>query len=401
VSLADLLARPRDHALSTPVLVIVAERRATVVGTLVVVFLMVAGYEAVTLAQSVKLDALATPTQLCIQEIEAVVAVFLVSVAVMQPVRDAFERSGSPVAKLFRVRIKVPVWGRALGLVIFAVGFFGFSFWSVADVLGGYNGYNVAFKTHPFLAAIYSHSIGLMPILSGQDKGTQASTYLTISVAGLVVALLNRGLGSTFKEVVTLFAAPVLVVFELALWPAAPEDMTWHVTDYLWWGGVNDGGYRARDFLVDPFTGGGPYIISNWLVLAVCFILVAYRLPLLSVPSRMLWARVRGRGSAEAERRFGPAGRTTPRPFGALLSRRHSGFCGLNRLDESAKADHYSRKLCQAELPRGPGHDDFATDITSSRRMRLSRRTVSGWTLETLKKCISNVGVGQTWIPST
>ena len=45
------------------------------------------------------------------------------------------------------------------------------------------------------------------------------------------------------------------------------------------------------------------------------------------------------------------------RPW-ALLSRRHSGFCGLNRLDESTKADHYSRKLmaplriCQAELPR-------------------------------------------------
>ena len=42
----------------------------------------------------------------------------------------------------------------------------------------------------------------------------------------------------------------------------------------------------------------------------------------------------------------------------ALLSRRHSGFCGLNRLDESTKADHYSRKLMapfgiyQAELPR-------------------------------------------------
>jgi hypothetical protein len=32
----------------------------------------------------------------------------------------------------------------------------------------------------------------------------------------------------------------------------------------------------------------------------------------------------------------------------ALLSRRHSGFCGLNRLDESTKADHYSRKLYQA-----------------------------------------------------
>ena len=46
-----------------------------------------------------------------------------------------------------------------------------------------------------------------------------------------------------------------------------------------------------------------------------------------------------------------------PAPM-ALLSRRHSGLCRLNRLDESTKADHYSRKLYQAsrmrysELPR-------------------------------------------------
>jgi hypothetical protein len=42
----------------------------------------------------------------------------------------------------------------------------------------------------------------------------------------------------------------------------------------------------------------------------------------------------------------GPAGRNSSAE--ALLSRRHSGFCGLNRLDESTKADHYSRKLYQA-----------------------------------------------------
>src|SRR6266850_3743738 len=50
----------------------------------------------------------------------------------------------------------------------------------------------------------------------------------------------------------------------------------------------------------------------------------------------------------------------------ALLSRRHSGFCGLNRLDESTKADHYSRKLCQAELPRDRFKRFDAWDIISS-----------------------------------
>jgi hypothetical protein len=50
----------------------------------------------------------------------------------------------------------------------------------------------------------------------------------------------------------------------------------------------------------------------------------------------------------------------------ALLSRRHSGFCGLNRLDESTKADHYSRKLCQAELLRDRLRRFDAWDIIPS-----------------------------------
>ena len=48
------------------------------------------------------------------------------------------------------------------------------------------------------------------------------------------------------------------------------------------------------------------------------------------------------------------------------MSRRHSGFCGLNRLDESTKADHYSRKLCQAELPRDRLRRFDVWDIISS-----------------------------------
>jgi hypothetical protein len=121
----------------------------------------------------------------------------------------------------------------------------------------------------------------------------------------LVVLRLNRGFGAALKDAVTLFVAPCMVVFELALWSRAPEDMTWHVTDFLWIGGIADGGIRQNDFLRVPFAnyapgpGGhflgtyasGPYLFSNWLVLFVGLFLVASRVPWMSLPSAILWRR--------------------------------------------------------------------------------------------------------------
>ena len=63
--------------------------------------------------------------------------------------------------------------------------------------------------------------------------------------------------------------------------------MTWHVTDYLWMGGVADGGYRSYDT-------GAPYVFSNWLVLFVSIFLVASPIPWLSLPSRVLWEKDAG-----------------------------------------------------------------------------------------------------------
>ena len=123
--------------------------------------------------------------------------------------------------------------------------------------------------------------------------------------------------------------------------------MTWHVTDYLWMGGTADGGYRALDT-------GGDYLVSNWLLLCVVLLLVASRIPWMSLPSRVIWRSKRAKPKVVAIE-VPRVGISAPM---ALLSRRHSGFCGLNRLDGSAKADHYSRKLMaplriyQAELPR-------------------------------------------------
>jgi hypothetical protein len=94
--------------------------------------------------------------------------------------------------------------------------------------------------------------------------------------------MLDRGIGGALKGALTLFVAPCLVVFELALWNFASNDMTWHVTDFLWMGGVADGGYRSLDT-------GGAYLFSNWLVLCVALYLVALRIPSMSLLSSKIW----------------------------------------------------------------------------------------------------------------
>jgi len=110
--------------------------------------------------------------------------------------------------------------------------------------------------------------------------------------------------------------------------------MTWHVTDYLWVGGIDDGGIRQRDFIRLPFVnyppvpGGhfvgayasGPFLFSNWFVLSVALLLVASRASWGSLLSGAPWRRrrasVQGDGSAPVGRSArraedgGPAGRT-------------------------------------------------------------------------------------------
>ncbi|MDA4117731.1 MAG: hypothetical protein OK455_05245 [Thaumarchaeota archaeon] len=271
---------------STKVRTLGAQIRATLGGFLVVAFLAGSIFGILTLAQSQPLDSLATPTKVSKEEIEAVAAIFLVWVAVLQPARDALDRSKSSISRLLRIKVDLPRSIRAIALALLIFGSFAFAFWSIADVLGGYNGYGYSFSTYPILPLIYHNTIGLVPYLSSQDKGTQASFYFSLGILGLIAFRLNRGIGAALKDAITLFAAPCLVLFELAIWNYAPEDMTWHVTDYLWMGGVADGGWRA-------FDNGGAYLVSNWLVLFVALFFVATRIPWISLPSKMLWQRRR------------------------------------------------------------------------------------------------------------
>lgn len=261
-----------------------AQVEATAGGSLAVAFVLGSIIVILVLARSQPLDSLATPTRVCKEEIEAVTATFLAFMVVMQPAGDALAKSRSPILSLLRFRVEVPTPVRVVALAAFFVGFFAFAFWATVDVLGGDNGFGYSFFVHPILSLIYDNTVGLVPYLSSLDKGTQASFYLCLATSGVVILMLDRGIGEALKDAITLFAAPCLVVFELALWNYASNDMTWHVTDFLWMGGVADGGYRGLDT-------GGAYLFSNWLVLCVALYLVASRIPWMSLPSRRIWWR--------------------------------------------------------------------------------------------------------------
>jgi ABC-type amino acid transport system permease subunit len=263
-------------------------------GIVVVAFIVGSIWAMLTLMHSQPLDQVATPTQICIEEIQAVAALFLISIIVMQPVKDALDRNTWAVSRLLRMKVELRGSVRAVALAAFVGGSLAFAFWAGADVLGFlHNGTSYFFSTHPILHLIYDDTIGLIPYLNARDVGTQASLSFGIASLGLITFRLNRGVGKALKDAVTLFAAPCLVIFELALWNYSPEDMSWHVTDFLWMGGVADGGNRLLDYVQTyPFsTLRGAYLFSNWIVLFVAAFLIATRIPWLSLPSRLLWER--------------------------------------------------------------------------------------------------------------
>ena len=246
--------------------------KGDVAGAYALSFFVGSVFASLFLMTSVPLDSLATPTQLCQTELMLVALFFLASFAMAEPAKAALEHRASWVRRLLQLSLRLPAVVRAAAILLVVWGSFAYAFWTIGCVLGGYNGYTYAFRAYPFLALIYNHSIGLVPYLSARDKGTQASFYFALAIVGFTALRANKGIGQAVKEAITLFAAPAVILYELGLWYSAPEDMTWHVTDFLYMGGVADGGWRS-------FDNGNPYWISNWLVLFVCLCLIASRIP--------------------------------------------------------------------------------------------------------------------------
>jgi hypothetical protein len=294
--------------------------KTTVAGALAIAFVAGAVTAILGLLVTVPLDSLSAPTPFCEVEIAVIFALFLVYLAATRRAKSTPDGKGSSVSRLMLRKVEVPRPARVLAFAVFIFGSFFFAFWAAADVLGGYSGYNYSFSLYPIFPMIYDNTIGLLPYISSRDQGTQASLFVGLATLGLVLLRLDRGFGAAFKDAISLFLAPCVVVFELALWSQAPQDMTWHVTDFLWIGGTADGGIRQRDFVRLPFVnyppvpGGhfvgayasGPYVFSNWFVLAVALILVASRVPwsslLSSVPGRSKSSQLQEGGSAPVAR---------------------------------------------------------------------------------------------------
>jgi hypothetical protein len=257
---------------------------ATAGDIVVVTFLVGAIFWMLGTSQSQQPDVIATPTPVSIGEMGAIAEAFLLWVIAGDPIRNALDRRNPSVWRLLRLKTDLPMAIRGAALAMFVAGSLAFAFWAATDVLGGYKGYGYSFATHPLLRIIYYNTIGLVPFIASLEKGTQASFYFGLGALGLAIFMSNRGIGAAVKDTITLFVSPCLIVFEIELWNHAPEDMTWHVTDFLWMGGTADGGYRALD-------AGGAFLFSNWLVLFLALLLVATRFPWVSLTSKMVWRR--------------------------------------------------------------------------------------------------------------
>lgn len=209
---------------------------------------------------------------------------FVLLAVVWEPVRRSLAERLTRISHLLEGRIEVRGLARVTAVLAVVIGLFDFGFWATADVLGGYNGYGWSLAEHPYLREIYAANfLRFVP----WDAGTQATLFFSLAALGFAALGAGRGIGTALKDSITLFAAPILVAFEFALWSSAPEDMTWHVIDALWAGGVNNLGWRAFDG-----ARAGAFLFSNWLVLLVAILLLASRVPFLGVPSGIVHRRL-------------------------------------------------------------------------------------------------------------
>jgi len=190
------------------------------------------------------------------------IAVLLV-VVLLAPI---FKKSFASVLTR-KVHLAIPL--RILALLAFAVGALVFAFWATVDLLGGYGGPGYTFSTYPFIKSLYD-AIAFHPFSSWDQQGVSGFVSFGVAILGFVALRINRGIGVAVRQGVAYFAAPVLVVFELALWNAAPADMFWHVTTfapYSLGSYATPEEFSALTNAPSVIWGGNVYWLSNWFVL--------------------------------------------------------------------------------------------------------------------------------------
>jgi hypothetical protein len=218
-------------------------------------------------------DSLARPTPLFWTEAEIVLA-FFVALLIFKKPFSSFN------LRFLNRPLKLPRALRFVTLFLSFVCILVFGFWAYLDVTGGYGG-GYQLDNHKWMETIYNTiHMGQFPLPPDKD----GPLFFLLALGMMFVFRLNKGAWSAFKDVVTFYGAPILVACELSLWYYAVEDMTWHVTSWLWVGGYNDGGWEHV---------ASQYVFSNWIALFLCSILVVSRLPFLTRISSLMWSRVR------------------------------------------------------------------------------------------------------------
>jgi len=166
-----------------------------------------------------------------------------------------------------KVQLAGPI--RALPILAMVVGFLLFAFWVIIDLMGGYGG--------PGTVAIYNN-LGLNQLPLWDKQGIIGFLSFFFSVLGFVLLRARQSIGVAVRDGIGFFAAPILLVFELALWSDVPLDMYWHVTTFASWSLGTYLGKAQFQLVMSPHLSvawaGNVYLLSNWLVLIVSLLLI-------------------------------------------------------------------------------------------------------------------------------
>lgn len=175
-----------------------------------------------------------------------------------------------PGALRRQARLRLPL--KVAAVAVAAVGIFVFGFWTTLDILSGYNAFPAyAFFSHPSLRWVYDATgLGALDI---PDKNRLIGFIgFCLADAGLLVLRLEKGIGTALRDVALYFAAPAVLIFELAILATVPAEMYWHVTSFLPWSldrylnAVQFEGAVHTD--ISFVWAGNIYLVSNWFALS-------------------------------------------------------------------------------------------------------------------------------------
>src|SRR3984885_3828832 len=170
--------RQRFTSASTYVLTTRMILRSQIRGSIAVAFLLSFAWSDLTLAKLKPPVGLAKPTVVFWTELEVCLAFFLAFAILWYPLKRTLV--GSHIHRAMAWTSELPMSVRAATLVFTTICLVIFGFWTIADLLGGYNGYQYSFATHPMLSVVYN-ALDLRAFGSW-DVGDEASLFFALAL---------------------------------------------------------------------------------------------------------------------------------------------------------------------------------------------------------------------------